>query len=223
MEKLERILEFINGYGSGYGSGSGSSDGDCYGSGSGDGYGSGYGSSDGDGSGSGYGSGYGSSDGDGYGSGSKIIKLNGDIIFYIDDIPTIFDHIHNNVAKGKIVDTNSYRLTECFIVKGNGYFAHGETIKQAMSDLQKKIFDNMNINEKISEFRKQFNNKDKYSGNEFFTWHHILTGSCLAGRNNFIASYGYSLDKEYSVKEFISICENAYGGQVIKQLKEYYK
>lgn len=92
-----------------------------------------------------------------------------------------------------------------------------------MSDLQEKIFDNMDIKTKIAEFRNKFNNTDKYSGQEFFSWHHILTGSCLAGRTSFIEGGGYSLDKNYSVKEFIQICENAYGGNIIKQLKEYYK
>ena len=81
----------------------------------------------------------------------------------------------------------------------------------------------MDVDEKINQFRNKFNNKDKYLGTEFFSWHHILTGSCLAGRNNFIASKHYSLTDTYTVKEFIEICENAYGGKIIKQLKKFYK
>ena len=169
------------------------------------------------GSGSGDGSGY------GYGYGSKLIKINGDLVFYIDDTPTIFDHIHENVAKGKIINEDTFQSKECYIVKGNGYFAHGETLEQALADLQEKIFDNMDVDEKINQFRNKFNNKDKYLGTEFFSWHHILTGSCLAGRNNFIASKHYSLTDTYTVKEFIKICENAYGGEIIKRLKEFYK
>ena len=229
MEKIEKILEFINGYGSssGSGSGDGSSDGsgsgDGYGSGSGYGYGSGSGSGSGDGSGSGYGYSYGDGSGYGYGDGYKLIKINGDLVFYIDDTPTIFDHIHENVAKGKIINEDTFQSKECYIVKDNGYFAHGETLGKALADLQEKIFDNMDVDEKINQFRNKFNNKDKYLGTEFFSWHHILTGSCLAGRNNFIASKNYSLNDTYTVKEFIEICENAYGGEIIKQLKKFYK
>lgn len=217
MEKIEKILEFINDSGFGYGSG--------YGFGYSSGYGFGYGYRDGDGEGSGSGNGSGDSSGSGYGDGygDKLIKINGDLVFYIDDTPTIFDHIHENVAKGKIINEDTFKSKECYIVKGNGYFAHGETLEQALADLQEKIFDNMDIDEKINQFRNKFNNKDKYLGTEFFNWHHILTGSCLAGRNNFIASKNYSLTDTYTVKDFIKICENAYGGEIIKQLKKFYK
>ena len=253
MEKIEKILKFINGSGSGYGYGSGSGSGYGYGSGSGSGFGygsgsgfgyvsgSGFGSVSGSGSGDGYDdgsgfvSGYGSGDGSGggfvsgagsgfvFGDGYKLIKINGDLVFYIDDTPTIFDHIHENVAKGKIINEDTFQSKECYIVKDNGYFAHGETLEQALADLQEKIFDNMDVDEKINQFRKKFNTTDKYLGAEFFNWHHILTGSCLAGRNNFIASKHCSLSDTYTVKEFIKICENAYGGEIIKQLKKFYK
>ena len=88
--------------------------------------------------------------------------------------------------------------------------------------MQEKIFDNLDTETKIAEFRKGFNDTDTYLGEEFFKWHHILTGSCLAGRTNFVESRGYSLKKKYTVKDFISICENSYGGEIIKKLKEYY-
>ena len=241
MEKIEKILEFLkieplengSGSGSGYGSGYGSGDGDGsgsgygYGSGSGDGDGSGYGYGYGSGSGYGYGDGYGSGYGYGYGYGSgsgsglKIKQIKDYLVFYVDEIPTIFDHIHGNIAKGKLVNIDDFSLKECYIVKNNHYFAHGKTLQQALADLEEKTFDNMSVDDKISEFRQKFNNKDKYLGNDFFIWHHILTGSCLAGRNSFIESGHYDLSKTYTVKQFIKICENAYGGQVIKRLKEY--
>ena len=234
MENLEKILEFLkikpldSGYGSNYGSGDGCGYGSFFSSGDGSGHNLGYslgiGSGDGSGSGSGYGSeiGSGYGDGVGYGDGLKIKRIKNDLIFYVDETPTIFDHIKGNIAKGRIVDTNDFSLKECYIVKNEHYFAHGETLKQALADLEEKALDNIPVEEKINEFRKKFNNKDKYSGNDFFTWHHILTGSCLAGRNNFIESGHYDLSKTYTVKQFIRICENAYGKRVIKRLKEYY-
>lgn len=234
--ELGNFLGYDPGYesgdGSGIGSGNGSDDNCGYGLGIGSGNGSGYDLSYGSnyelGNFSGNDLGYGWSMGLGNGSGAgsfyslKIKQIKEDLVYYVDETPTIFDHIHGNVAKGKIVNTDDFSLKECYIVKNEHYFAHGETLKQALADLEEKTFYHMPVEEKINEFRKKFNNKDKYSGNDFFTWHHILTGSCLAGRNSFVESGHYDLSKTYTVKEFIQICENAYGKRVIKRLKEYY-
>ena len=104
------------------------------GSGSGYGYGDGYGSGYGDGDGSGDGSGY----GDGYGDGIK--TFNGDKVYIIDDIPTIIKHIHDNVAKGYILN-DDFTLTKTFVAKENGKFAHGETLHDAFASLQEKLYD----------------------------------------------------------------------------------
>lgn len=92
--------------------------------------GSGYG--DGSGSGSGYGYGY------GYGYGIK--TFNGDKVYIIDDIPTIIKHIHDNVAKGYILN-DDFTLTKTFVAKENGKFAHGETLHDAFASLQEKLYD----------------------------------------------------------------------------------
>lgn len=105
-----------------------------YGYGSGDGSGYGYG----DGDGSGYGSGDGS--GDGSGSGDGIKTFNGDKVYIIDDIPTIIKHVHDNVAKGYILN-DDFTLTETFVAKRNGKFAHGETLHEAFASLQEKLYD----------------------------------------------------------------------------------
>lgn len=221
-----------DGSGLGYYLGYGWSNGSGYGLGIGSGNGSGYdlsyssnyelGNFLGNGLGYGWSMGLGNGSGNDLGNRLKIKQIKENLVYYVDETPTIFDRIHGNVAKGKIVNTNDFSLKECYIVKNEHYFAHGETLKQALADLEEKTLNNMPVEEKINEFRKKFNNKDKYSGKDFFDWHHILTGSCLAGRNNFIESGHYDLTKTYSVKQFIDICENAYGGRVIKRLKEYY-
>lgn len=36
-------------------------------------------------------------------------------------------------------------------------------------------------------------------------------------------NHGLSLDSEYTVDEFLSLCENAYGGEIIKKLKEKFE
>ena len=168
---------------------------------------------------SGYGSGYGY----GYGSGDRLKSINGQNIYYhIDDVPTIITNVHNNIAKGKILN-DDFSYEDCYVAKGQGYFAHGETIKEAVNSLQEKIFDDLDPKEKIAEFRKLFKNNEKYKGEEFYKWHHILTGSCKMGRDNFIQNHNINLDDEFTVKEFIEICKNSYGGTIIKELKEFYK
>ena len=73
------------------------------------------------------------------------------------------------------------------------------------------------------QFKKQFDYENEYNSESFFEWHNILTGSCLAGREQFVKSHNIDMDKKYTVKEFIDICKNAYGGEIIKKLEEKYK
>ena len=175
------------------------------------GYGDGYG--DGDGSGSGYGDG--SGDGDGYGIG----EFDNKPVFLIDGLQTIITYVKGQVAKGFILNSD-FTLDSCFVVKGNGYFAHGKTLEEARDSLRAKIFDNMDSEEAIEEFMKKFKKGEKYKGTEFFEWHHYLTGSCLMGRKSFVKNKGLSVEDDFTVDEFIALCENDYGSEIIKELKE---
>lgn len=183
----------------------------------GDGYGSG--SSYASGSSYGYGYGFGDASGSGSGYGDGISKYNNHYVFIIDNISTIITSIHGNVAKGFILNKN-LTLEKTFVAKGNNKFAHGKTLKEAVADLQKKIFDDLDIEEKIEMFNKQFNRVEKYSGEEFYKWHHILTDSCTAGRDNFVRENNLDLKKLYTVDEFIKITKDSYGGNIIKKLRE---
>lgn len=231
-EQIRKFLSIYSGYGygSGYGSGSGYGDGYGYGYGSGDGsgYGSGDGYGDGYGSGSGYGygygdgSGYGSGYGDGYGSGygDGIKTFNGDKVYIIDDIPTIIKHVHDNVAKGYILN-DDFTLTETFVAKRNGKFAHGETLHEAFASLQEKLYDDSTEEERLEAFKKHFQDfTKKVSAKELFHWHHVLTGSCKQGRLSFCANKGIDIDNDtYTVHEFIELTQYSYGGDIIRKLK----
>ena len=238
----DRIKQFLNiGSGSGYGSGSGS------GSGSGYGYGSGYGDGDGDGSGSGdcdgYGSGYGSGDGDGYGSGSGygygdgsgsgdcdgygsgygdgygVKSINGNPIYVVDNIPTIITNVKGNIAKGFILHSD-LSLTPCFIVKENNQFSHGNTLHEAFESLQEKLYDDSTEEERIDKFKEHFSDfSKKYSAKDLFIWHHVLTGSCKAGREAFCKDKGIDVNNDrFTVYEFIELTKNSYGGDIIRRL-----
>ena len=169
----------------------------------------------------GYGFGVG---GYGYGSGDDlgVKEINGNIVCIIDDIPTIITSVRNNIAKGFIVK-NDLQFKPCYIVKENNQFAHGFTLKDAFMSLQEKLYDDSTEEERIEAFKKQFPEYDvKYDNMDLFVYHHVLTGSCRMGREAFMSNKGLSLDGKTSVREFVKLTQDAYGGDIIKKLPEAY-
>ena len=215
--KIEKFLDV--GIGISYGDCIGNGDGYGYGYGGGNGNGDGYGG----GNGNGYGYGYGGGNGNSYGSGNGIKNINGHNVYSVDNTPTILTHIRGNVAKGYILERNVI-LKPCYIVKGNGYFAHGETLKEAQNALQEKIIDEMDVEGKIKLFKDKFPDVNKkYPVKDFYQWHHNLTGSCEIGRKSFAKNHNIDIDNDVmTVKEFIKLTENAYCGEVIRELKGAY-
>lgn len=238
-EEVERFLSVktINGSGSGcgYGYGYGYGGGYGYGYGDGDGGGGGYrdgygfgeylgsgdGHSNGSGDGSGFSEGSGSEDGNGEGGDVSVMNIKtfkGHIVDYIDYVPTIITNIHNNVASGFIIGFDM-TLKPCYVAKAGNYFAHGKTLKEAVADAEAKEMGEMPIEERIEKFIEVFGSLDsEHTGKEFYDWHHILTGSCRMGRDKFCKENNIDLEKKYSVRYFLNITKNSYGGDIIKQI-----
>ena len=216
-------------YGSGYGGGDGYGDGRGCGSGYSHHYGFGYicgdgvgnGSDSGYGYGQGIGIGSGNCDESGEGSGISVMNMKtfkGHIVDYIDSVPTIITNIHNNVASGFIIGFDM-TLIPCYVAKAGNSFAHGKTLKDAVKDAEAKEVREMPIEERIEKFIEVFGSLDsEHTGKEFYDWHHILTGSCRMGRDKFCKENGIDLTKKYSVRYFLSITKNSYGGDIIKQI-----
>ena len=239
-EEVERFLSVktISGYccrlGSDSGDGFGIGCGYCNGSGYRDGYGYGHGGysgcgdghSNGSGDGSGFSNGFGSEDGDGEGGDVSVMNIktfNGHIVDYIDGIPTIITNIHNDVASGFIIGFDM-TLIPCYVAKAGNSFAHGKTLKDAIKDAEAKEIGEMPIEERIEKFIEVFGSLDsEHIGKEFYDWHHILTGSCRMGRDKFCKENGIDLTKKYSVRYFLNITKNPYGGETIKQISELMK
>ena len=244
-EEVNRFLSIKNNdsdYGDGAGSGRGSScgdgagfgggyvcsDGDSSGDGSGYitcyGYSNGYGEVTFTGHGYGYCSGSGVEDKFGYGVGNENIKsINDNIVDYVDSIPTIITQVHGNIARGYIVNT-FLDLRPCFIAKAGNSFAHGETIKEALSDASEKEMKRLPLEDRIEMFKEVFGDLDsEHAGIEFYNWHHTLTGSCRIGRDEFCKDNNIDLEKKYTVRYFLDITKESYGSDVIKLiLEEYY-
>ena len=217
MGEIEEFLENGYGYGDGYGSGDGSGSGDGYGYV--DGYGSGDGYGYGDGYGSGDGSGDGSGSGDGYGSGYGIKSFCGKEVYLIDDMQTIIESVRGNIAKGYILQSD-LTLTPCHVVKENGKFAHGNTLREAFEALQEKLYDDSTEEQRLQKFREHFPDFSKeYPAKELFVWHHVLTGSCKAGREAFCRDNGIDIKNDtFTIYEFVALTRNSYGGETIKKL-----
>ncbi len=185
---------------------------------------SGYG--DGSGDGSGYGDGYGYGDGDGYGDGfgygENVKEINGNTVYIVDNVPTIIKSVRDNIAQGFVL-LSDLTLKPCYIVKEQSKYAHGDTLHDAFSALQEKLYDDSTEEERLEAFRKKFPKYDTpYPNRDLFAYHHVLTGSCRMGRESFCKDKGIDLDGSTTVREFIELTKDSYGGDVIRKLPEVY-
>ena len=221
MEDLsKRIEQFLGSDNSdSYGSGYSSDNGYGYGSGSGDG--DGYGSGSGSGDSYGSGDGYGSGSGDGYGDG--ITEINGMKVWKVDGVPTIITNIHGNIAEGYTLQRNVI-LVPCYIAKVGNFFAHGTTAHQALQDAQEKYETNKPLSERIADTVAKYPTLDTVvSHTELYALHHTLTGSCRFGRDEFAANHGLDPEQgEMTMRQFINLTMDAYGGDAIKELLHAY-
>ena len=176
---------------------------------------SGYGS----GSGSGYGSGSGSGSGSGYGYGDGIKKYDGLDVYLVDGVPTLITSVHGNIAKGFILQ-GDLTLMPCFIAKVDDCFAHGETVRQAVTDARDKAFENMPQEKRIAAFLDEIKPNTAYPVMTLYDWHHRLTGSCEAGRKAFAKDHGIDLGAYMTREAFFELTKDAYGGGVIRAAME---
>ena len=140
----------------------------------------------------------------------------------VDGVPTIIKSVRDNIAQGSILQSD---LTQklCFIVKEQNKFAHGDTLHDAFTALQEKLYDDSTEEERIEAFRKKFPEYDTpYPNRELFSYHHVLTGSCRMGRESFCKDNGINLDGCTTVREFVSLTKDSYGCDIIRKLPKVY-
>ena len=170
------------------------------------------------GSGSGYGNGYGDGNGDGFG----VKEVNGDTVYIVDGVPTIFKSVRDNIAQCFILQRD-LTLKPCYIVKEQCVFAHGDTLHDAFTALQEKLYDDSTEEERIEAFRKKFPEYDTpYPNRDLFAYHHVLTGSCRMGRESFCKDKGIDLNDTTTVREFVNMTKDSYGSYIISKLPVAY-
>ena len=224
-------LSFVSSSGSGFGFGFGSASsfGSGPGSGAGAGSGSGYNSASGSGSAdaSGGSCSGGFCDASGYGGSYSVVfgikSYVRNPVHYIDAIPTIIQSIRGNIAKCLILKPE-LTTTPCFVVKVGNCFAHGNTIKEALTDAQAKHFNELPEDERLQAFADAHEWGVEYPDKDFYDWHSILTGSCKMGRDVFAKEHGLEkLDGKHTVEWFVDLTKDAYGGETIRRIPSLYK
>lgn len=137
---------------------------------------------------------------------------------------TIIYSVHGNIARGATINSD-LTLADCYIAKCEDNFAHGETAKQAMADAQSKAWQDKPIEERVDFVVKKYPDVDApIEHSALFSLHNFLTGSCLLGCKEFAKAH--LLDPEHgamTMRRFIHLTKDAYGGDNIRQLADAYK
>ena len=108
------------------------------------------------------------------------------------------------------------------VAKGGNCFAHGETLHEAFAALNEKLFEDMPAEERVAAFVKDHKAGHRYSNQDFFGWHHRLTGSCEMGRLQFVKEHGIDMSGSMTPEDFVRLTMNDYGRDIIRMLKPYY-
>jgi hypothetical protein len=87
-----------------------------------------------------------------------------------------------------------------------------------------KHMSNAPEDERLKMFADKFPTLDTVAtAKELFVWHNTLTGSCLMGRTQWCKYHGINVDADtFTVKEFIELTKDSYGGSTIKKLTNLY-
>ena len=128
--------------------------------------------------------------------------------------------MRGNVAKGAVL-CSDMTLNDCWIAKRGNFFAHGDTLHEAVEAVEAKWMENRPLDERIAEFDKTHPSLDEPYG-DLFEWHHVLTGSCELGRLQWCEEHGYKPTDSITLRTFLTETVGDYGGDVIRRVaKEY--
>ena len=159
----------------------------------------------------------------GYGYGDGVTNFCGRHVYEVDDIQTIITSIHGNYAKGQILNRD-LTTAPCWIAKQDRYFAHGKTLREAHRALIEKLYEAEPLEDRINRFVSEHKQGVEYPAEDFYSWHHILTGSCKMGRKTFAKDHGIDIENDtMTVERFIELTKNSYGGYAILELEKHYK
>ena len=144
-------------------------------------------------------------------------------MYNVDGVQTLITAIFGDYAKGAILNSD-LTTTPCYIAKRDGVFAHGETMHKAEQALVEKLYDLKPLEERIDKFVETHAWGVEYPAEDFYSWHHVLTGSCEMGRKAFAKDHGIDIEHDMmTVAQFLTLTKNDYGSSIIKAVKERYR
>jgi hypothetical protein len=147
-------------------------------------------------------------------------------VMKIDGIYTHIRRVYSaRLASAYIFAPDDFTRRDTRVAIVNGYAAHGETARQALTDAGAKYFATINLGERAAAFRAEFANLDaEYNASDFYRWHGILTGSCEQGRRLFAESHGIDIDNDkLTPRRFFEITKNDYGADRLREVRKLYK
>ncbi|WIL01335.1 ribonuclease inhibitor [Riemerella phage vB_RanS_CRP6] len=113
-----------------------------------------------------------------------------------------------NVFEGSFFNTKR----KCYVAQKDSFFAHGDTIREAVEDVNFKFLqENANVDDIVTEILKT----QKITVSQF----RLITGACKAGCENFLKSNGIKTT-EMSLDKALTILEGQYGWD---KIKNYFK
>lgn len=121
----------------------------------------------------------------------------------------ILEKIVSRKTKGDIEIFKTRKIgskKESFVVKRGTTFSHGETIKQALEDLQYKISDR-----DTTEYKK-WTLETQVTKAEMIAAYRKITGACSSGVKSFVESQGEKIKNKMTVAEVIALTRSSYGG-----------
>jgi len=121
------------------------------------------------------------------------------------------------VYKAKLfegIDSGELLLEDCVIAEQDGVFAHGETLKKAMSDLQFKQAKNRGADQ-----YRELSMDAQVSFEDAVTMYRVITGACEFGTEQFIKTFGghTKIKESYSPREIIKITRSQYNHDVFAE------
>jgi hypothetical protein len=133
------------------------------------------------------------------------------------DGSTMIVHSEKKVGEATVASASYFgggelkELRKCFIAKKDGYSAHGESIKEALSDLTFKI---AQVDFDVDELVEIIKEKKSVTVSEY----RLLTGACSIGVQEFLDERGLQEKDTLPLSEVSKITKGHYGSEVISDL-----
>ena len=143
-------------------------------------------------------------------------------VYMVDHVPTCIESVHISMslsyAVGFTIENYSKRCPT-IVAKVAGYFAHGDSLREAVQAAQEKLLRNIPIEYRIKAFVELYPDIHQLVPNKkLFDAHHTLTGSCYFGRQQFCKGNGIDLESSMSIADFIRWTCAEYGDEIIHKL-----